>query len=217
MVLPDLQPDKSTYPLSLMWPRPGNPGPVYLTFSNLAAWQQFIAEFDLNPLVPQTMWDKYHRAQKLYYLGWIDGDCIKAGELAALVALELALIDRYGAPGQATRPRRGGPPMLGALIAYMVEEDGLSDDQLPIFHKYGGGSIVRNLYETRDDRKVRGSAVPPMNLVERRNRAAHGDPFDSMPAAGLIEVVRDLIEYAYRDFIRERWDGAVAIRTTSRG
>jgi hypothetical protein len=43
-----------------------------------------------------------------------------------------------------------------------------------------------------------------MNLVERRNRAAHGDPFDNMPCAGLIEVVRDLIEYAYRQFIRER-------------
>lgn len=106
--------------------------------------------------------------------------------------------------------------MLGSLIAHMVEKDGLTDDQLPICHKYGGGSIVRNLYETRDDRKVRGSAAPPMNLVERRNRASHGDPFDSMPAAGLIEVVRDLIEYAYRDFIRERRDAAVAIRTTSR-
>jgi hypothetical protein len=54
----------------------GNPGPVYLTFSNLAAWQQFIVEFDLNSLVPQVMWDKYHRAQRLYYLGWIDGDCL---------------------------------------------------------------------------------------------------------------------------------------------
>ena len=86
----------------------------------------------------------------------------------------------------------------------MVEEDGLTDDQLSIFHKYGGGSIVRNLYETSDERKSRGDALPPMNLVERRNRSAHGDPFDTMPDAGLIEVVRDLIEYAYRGFIRER-------------
>jgi hypothetical protein len=60
----------------------------------------------------------------------------------------------------------------------MVEQDGLTDDQLPIFHKYGGGCIVRNLYETRDERKARGDLVPPMNLVEHRNRAAHGDPFD---------------------------------------
>ena len=74
--LPEFDPDRSAVPLTLMWSRPGNPGPVYLTFSNLAAWQQFIAEFDLNPLVPQVMWDKYHRAQRLYYLGWIDGDCL---------------------------------------------------------------------------------------------------------------------------------------------
>ena len=95
--------------------------------------------------------------------------------------------------------------MSASLITYMVEEDGLTDDQLPTFCKYGGGVIVRNLYETKDERKARGNNVlPPMNLVERRNRAAHGDPFDNMPAAGLIEVVRDLIEYAYRNFISER-------------
>jgi hypothetical protein len=72
-----------------------------------------------------------------YYLGWIDGDCIKAGELAALVALELALIDRYGGPGQAKRSRNGGPPMLGSLVTYMIE-------------KYGVGVTVRNLYETAE-------------------------------------------------------------------
>jgi hypothetical protein len=60
--------------------------------------------------------------------------------------------------------------MLASLITYMVEEDGLTDDQLPIFHRYGGGSIIRNLYETRDERKATGSNLPPMNLVERRNR-----------------------------------------------
>jgi hypothetical protein len=202
--LPEFDPDRSAVPLALMWPRPGNPGPVYLSFSDLADWRGFIEEFNLDPLVPRMMWERYRRAQKLCYLGWIDGNCIKAGELAALVALELVLIDRYGAPHQAKRPRNGGRPMLASLITYMVEQDGLTDDQLSIFHKYGGGSIVRNLYETRDERKARGSLLPPMNLVTRRNLAAHGDPFDNMPVAGLIEVVRDLIEYAYRDFIRER-------------
>jgi hypothetical protein len=96
--------------------------------------------------------------------------------------------------------------MLGSLIAYMVEKDGLTDEQLPIFGKYDGGVIVQNLYETSNERRARGDALPPMNLVQRRNRAAHGDPFDTMPAAELIEAARDLIEYAYRDFIRERRD-----------
>ena len=30
---------------------------------------------------------------------------------------------------------------------------------------------------------------------------AHGDPFDGLPVGGLLELVRDLINYAYRDFI----------------
>jgi hypothetical protein len=76
---PEFDPDRSVVPLALIWPRPGNPGPVYLSFSKLADWRRFIEEFNLDPLVPQMMWDKYPRAQKLYYLGWIDGDCIKAG------------------------------------------------------------------------------------------------------------------------------------------
>jgi hypothetical protein len=55
------------------------------------------------------MWEKYRRAQKLCYLGWIDGDCIKAGELAALVALELALtgtVRRIRQSGLGTEARR---------------------------------------------------------------------------------------------------------------
>ena len=93
-MLPNFQPDRSALPLTLMWPRPGNPGPVLLSFFNLKEWLRFIEEFNLSPQVPRTVWDKYRRAQNLYYLGWIDFDCIKAGELAALVALELALMDR---------------------------------------------------------------------------------------------------------------------------
>ena len=153
--VPEFDPDRSVVPLALMWPRPGSPGPVYLSFSDLADWRRFIEEFNLDLLVPRVMLEKYRRAQNLYYLGWIDGDCIKAGELAALVALELALIDRYGGKDQAERPRKESQPMLGSLIAYMVEEGGLTDDQLPIFHKYGGGVIVRNLYETAAERKAR--------------------------------------------------------------
>jgi hypothetical protein len=31
---------------------------------------------------------------------------------------------------------------------------------------------------------------------------AHGDPFDGLPVGGLLELVRDLIGYAYRDVIQ---------------
>jgi hypothetical protein len=204
LMLPQLQPDRSSAPLAILWPGPGNPT-AYLTFSTQPEWRAFTEGFDLNPLVPLIVLDKYQRAQNLYWLGWIDGDCIKAGELAALVALELALLDRYGGKDQAKRPRNGGPPHLNALLEYMVEQDGLTNEDLPIYRK-NGGNVIPNLYEPKESWENRKGklALPPMTLVERRNRAAHGDPFYTTPSAGLIEVVRDLIEYVYRHFIRER-------------
>jgi hypothetical protein len=36
------------------------------------------------------------------------------------------------------------------------------------------------------------------SLAEIRNEMAHGLPFDGFPRAGLLELVRDLIDYAYR-------------------
>jgi hypothetical protein len=36
-------------------------------------------------------------------------------------------------------------------------------------------------------------------LADIRNDAAHGYSFDGFPWTGLMELVRDLIEYAYRD------------------
>jgi hypothetical protein len=32
---------------------------------------------------------------------------------------------------------------------------------------------------------------------------AHGDPFDGLPTGGLLELVRDLINFAYRHYIAE--------------
>ncbi len=124
-----------------MWPRPGNSGPIPLSFSDLEEWLRFIEEFNLNLLVPRAMADKYLRAQKRYYLGWIDYDCIKAGELAALVALELALI--------------------GSLIAYMVENDGRTDDHLPRFYKYGATrSCITSTRQLKLESQ-RENCVPP--------------------------------------------------------
>lgn len=91
------------------------------------------------------------------------------------------------------------------LLEYMVEQDGLTNQHLRIFRKKRGNAIA-NLYETKEAWQARKSTFisPPMTLAERRNRAADGDPFDTVSSAGLIELVRDLIEYAYRSFIEER-------------
>lgn len=71
----------------------------------------------------------------------------------------------------------------------MVTDDCLSDAQIPMIAKYGG-SVVGQLT---------GHVRP--TLADRRNSLAHGDPFQNSPVAGLLELVRDLINFAYRHYI----------------
>ena len=169
-------------PITLPWPVPGNPG-GFLSFSEAAQWQKFCLSLGLNFVIPEIVAAKFRRAQKLYFLAWIDFDLIKAGELVALTALELALRDRYG---DKVKDRRGNMP-FAALLKYLIH-DGLTDDQVPMVRRYCG-SIVPLL---------NGDRTP--SLAGIRNRQAHGDPFDGFPVSGLLELVRDLIEYAYRDW-----------------
>ena len=131
-------------------------------------------------------------------LAWIDFDLIKAGELVALTTLELALQDCYGNKVEKKDKSFNG------LLQFMVEKDGLTDEQIPMCVK-SGGTAVRGLYETEVARKKRRSTAvgPPMTLAEIRNSLAHGYPFDGFPWGGLLELVRDLIAYAYRHMIEE--------------
>jgi hypothetical protein len=46
--------------------------------------------------------------------------------------------------------------------------------------------------------RITGDAEP--SLADLRNDSAHGAPFDGFPQSGLLELVRDLIDYAYRDW-----------------
>jgi len=190
-----LPPERPGGPLILPWPVPGNPG-SFLSFSTLNQWRSFIQGLGLHSDLPQIVTAKFERAQKLYYLGWIDTDLIKAGELAAMIALELALKNHYGANVRKWR----GKIRFADLLKHMVEGDGLTDAQIPMFQKYGG-RIVANLYKTEEAQKARKgtNVVAPMTLVEIRNSQAHGDPFGNQPYGGLLELVRDLIEYAYWD------------------
>ena len=57
-----------------------------------------------------------------------------------------------------------------------------------------GGSAIDHL--TGD-----GGLKP--TLAQRRNSLAHGDPFEGTPVSGLLELVRDLINYAYRAYTAE--------------
>jgi hypothetical protein len=168
----------------LAWPMPGNPG-GFVRFDKAVDWRDFVENLGIDTRIPDIVRAKFSRAQTLYILGWIDFGVVKAGELAALIALELALMDRYGA--RISKNKRS----FTALLKYMVEADGLTDAQIPMVKRCGGTAIGQLTGETRP------------TLAERRNTLAHGDPFEGLPTGGLLELVRDLINFAYRDYIAE--------------
>lgn len=169
-------------PLVMPWPDPKAPGGL-VAFATVDAWRSAVASLSLDDCVPDIVRLKYARAQKLYLLGWIDIDLVKAGELVALTALELAVTDCYGA--LFSKSKRS----FATLLNHMVEGDGLTDADIPMVVRCHGSAIGQ----------LTGATKP--TLAQRRNKAAHGDPFDGMPVGGLVELVRDLISYAYRSRI----------------
>lgn len=171
-------------PVLLAWPTPANPG-GFVRFDKAAEWRAFVEGLGIDARIPQIVRAKFARAQTLYLLGWVDFGLIKAGELAALIALELAVMDRYG--GQLSKGKRS----FSALLKHMVDADGLTDAQIPMVANCGGTAIDQLIGETHP------------TLAERRNTLAHGDPFEGLPIGGLLELVRDLINFAYRNYIAE--------------
>lgn len=154
-----------------------------MQFDDPETWRRFIVGLSIDDRIPQIVRAKFARAQTLYLLGWIDLDVLKAGELAALIALELTAMDRYG--DKIPKKDRS----LANLLKHMVDVDGLGDAHIPMVVRTGGTAVGF----------VIGTSKP--SLSQRRNSMAHGDPFDGLPVGGLLELVRDLINYAYRDFI----------------
>lgn len=200
-----ISPGERTIP----WPSPGLPD-GFVKFANFAEWQRIILGFRLAPRVPVNMANLFDRALKLYLAAWLDFDLVTAGEMAALAALEHSLRDCYLGHFRdqhtkkviaraASRRRqsmlkenfRSETVPFAALLQHMHEHDGLTDGQLPCVRKYGG-SIMRLLT---------GEADP--SLAEMRNSRMHGSSFGSGYTSGLLELAHDLIEYAYRDRIRE--------------
>lgn len=199
-------PVKRRLPITVPWPTPGHPAWIH-EFSEKEAWLNFLQGHDLHPAVPLPTRTLYRRAQKLYAYAWLEGDFIKAGELVAMAALEGGLKDCYGSAF-------AREPSLARLIEYMVEHDGLADETFP-FSLRINASVVSILYEGQADRdermkrskeakRVNGFVpLPPTTLASIRNELAHGDPFGGLPWSGLLEIVKDLIEYGYRGRIGE--------------
>jgi hypothetical protein len=103
--------------------------------------------------------------------------------VVALTSLELALKDCYG---NTVKSRRGGEPEFSTLLR-CLQKDGLTNDRIPMVKRSGGNAMGF----------VTGKSKP--SLADQRSDLAHGDPFDALPCAGLLELVRDLIVYAYRN------------------
>jgi hypothetical protein len=204
--------DRVHDPFLMPWPVPGNPAAL-LPFHNYAEWQTFIDVRGLHPAIPQIVSGKFRRAQNLYLLAWIDFGLLKAGELVALTALELTLKDRYGqsfvkqGPGKPGKRSRS-EPSLHQLLEHMVNEDGLTDESLA-FTKLYGGSVIPLLYESKTSHGINrtGRLAKAITIAGIRNSLAHGDPFDGLPWSGLLELIRDLIEYAYRSYLLESRHG----------
>jgi hypothetical protein len=69
--------DRSGDPLLIPWPSPASPGGI-LSFSTITEWRQFIWGLTLHLAIPEFISE---RAQRAYFLAWIDGDFVKLGEL----------------------------------------------------------------------------------------------------------------------------------------
>ncbi len=218
--LPDLASlplDRSSDPFVFWTPVPENPL-SHEPFNTITEWREFVLSHNLHASIPAKIVEKFQLAQRVYFLAWIDGHLIKAGELVALTALEAALKSRYGTEMREKKlkeiieqEKRGGKkkkipanfPQLNALLDHMVRSDGLAYGKIPMIKKYGI-KTMEDPDKAKTSRTVR-KRMPegPMILSRIRNSLAHGNPLDCMPWGGLLELVHDLIEYAYRDWIAE--------------
>ena len=175
--------DRTDDPLGMMWPMPNNPA-TWVSFSTFDEWLKFVSGLQLRHAAPKIAEDRFERALKLFLLAWLDFDLIKAAELQALTTLEFALTDCYG---DKVRDKKG-KIYFYRLLRYLPTKDDLTDDKLPLIRRCGGSVVER----------LKGNHKP--TLADIRNDLAHGLPFTDTPQAGLIELVRDLIDYAYRDW-----------------
>lgn len=224
--------DRSPGPRHLPWPIPGNPGAL-VEFSAFADWRDFFMAFRLPGGVPGHMTDAFDRALKIALLAWVDADLYVAAEMAALSALEHALRDCYlgiekqrrltlwaeekKKEGKTLTERdneKAGQVYFAELLKVMVREEKLTDDMIPLARNCGVNILPLLTGEIRviNGGKEKIVRFEP-SLADMRNGRAHGNPFESALTAGLIELVRDLMEFAYRKRIEEMRRIENAVRT----
>ncbi|CDW96321.1 MULTISPECIES: hypothetical protein [unclassified Thiomonas] len=179
----------------------GRPNKAIFKFRHIAEWREYLLTLQIrSDRVPTIHAVAYHAALHMLLLSWVDGSVTKPAEMQALRSLEAALIGVYFQPlckrEEERRERwlkrcRGCAacvecrkfdrekfrPGLNKLLDYMVAHDELN----PALHS--------------EAKKRDRSAI---NII--RNGIAHGDLFNALPWGGLFDVVREIIEHAYRNY-----------------
>jgi hypothetical protein len=152
--------DRLEQPLTIVWPMPGNPT-TFLSFATFADWSAFVLSLGLRRRAPDIVAAKFERSLTLQLLGWIDYDLVKAAELVAMTALELAFKDCYlgrekarrlnqvnerarlaGRPATQKEIRGAANVSFADLLTHVVEDDGLTDEQIPLNQRCGGGKVI---------------------------------------------------------------------------
>lgn len=165
-------------------------------FKTFREWHEFVDALSLNSTVPIKLGERWTRVQSAYLVSWLSPDLLVAADLVSFAALEYAVMDRYGhlaTPRPKYNPKKPNAPMrvsFAKALDNIVTGDGLTDATLPFAKKYGGG-VVGRLVQT---------APTCPTLPDIRNRLAHGEPLEPGLTSGLLELVRDLIDYAYRSW-----------------
>jgi hypothetical protein len=164
-------------PVLLAWPTQGNAG-GFLQSEKAVDWRAFVDSLGIDARIRDRARQVRKGADAVF--AWLGGlQRPQSGRTRWLDPLELALMDRYG--GSLSKNKRN----FSALLKYMVDCDGLTDAQIPMVVGCGGTALGQ----------LTGDTHP--TVAERRNALAHGDPFDGLPTGGLLELVKDLINFGY--------------------
>lgn len=196
-------------PMIVPWPAQGMPV-AFVTFRDFDEWRRAILSYRLVTGLPLDLVELFDRAIKLYLTAWLDFDLVTAAESAAFAALEFSLrscylgyfqrrhlekvIARAESEKRSPELKENFKPQnikLSDLLHHMVKVDGLTDEKLPCAQRTGG-KIVHLLVKAEEGEIKLG-------LSDMRNSRSHGETLRTGYQSGLIDVVRDLIEYAYRD------------------
>ena len=162
----------------------GRPDKLFLEFHHITKWCDYLFSLQIRSAkVPAIHADAYHVALRILLLAWADASLIKPAELQALRSLESALRGVYFhvlfERRRASRPKlvpEKFRPGLGDFLDYMAAHDDL---------------------DTALHNESKKTARNPLSVI--RNGLAHGDPFNGLPWAGLLQSVRDVMEHAYRN------------------